>query len=112
MNTLNTIRFFFLCLTLVMTAVVATTAYHSDIFVRGGQMWREEPWFRATLYDFYAVIAVFVMWVFYRERSKFSALLWTVAFVFLGSIGVAFYVFCQLMVLKPGEAISKVLLKK
>jgi len=51
----------------------------------------EEPWFIATLVDFYLFAVVIYAWVWYRTRSAFARALWAVAFIGLGSIAAGAY---------------------
>lgn len=69
------------------------------------------PWFQATIIDFYFNISIFASWMFYKENSIVRFFLWLVSFVCLGAISTAFYVFLQLMKVKEGDSISKVLLR-
>ena len=94
-----------------ITFLVIKTSLESDMFVTGGRMWRQEPWFRATIYDFYFNILIISTWAYYKEKSKGIAALWILGFVLLGSIATSFYILRQLFALKPTESFSKVLLK-
>ncbi len=51
----------------------------------------EEPWFIATLVDFYLFALVIYAWVWYRTRNPFGRALWAVAFIVLGSISAGAY---------------------
>ncbi len=107
--TLLKILFAVMCVT--MTIIVIKTFMVSDLFVTCGRMWRDEPWFKTTIYDFYFNITILSCWTYYKEKYKAVALLWIVGFVCLGSIATSLYVLLQLLALKPGEPFSKALLK-
>ena len=65
------------------------------------------PWMRATLWDFYANVAVIFLWVCYKEKSIFFKILWLIFLVCLGSIASCAYVLIQLFRLKPGEGLKE-----
>ncbi|HTI57634.1 DUF1475 family protein [Mucilaginibacter sp.] len=65
------------------------------------------PWMRATLWDFYANVAVIFLWVCYKEKSIFLKILWLIFLVCLGSIASCAYVLIQLFRLKPGEGLKE-----
>lgn len=95
-------------ISLCMIAVTIITSLQSNLFA----VWpviAKEPWVIATLQDFYFNILIIFTWVAYKERKMIPCALWFLAFVFLGSIATAFYVFLQLCKLKPGENPSAIL---
>lgn len=49
------------------------------------------PWFIATLFDTYWAFFTFYLWLFYKEPSWASRLLWLVAIVMLGNMAMAAY---------------------
>ena len=49
------------------------------------------PWFVATLFDAYWGFFTFYAWLFYKETSWLARVLWFVALVLLGNIGMAAY---------------------
>jgi predicted permease len=65
------------------------------------------PWMRATLWDFYANVAVIFLWVCYKEKSIFLKILWLIFLVCLGSIASCAYVLIQLFRLRPGEGLKE-----
>lgn len=90
--------------------VVISTSLESNLF-KEWDFLASIPWMRATLWDFYALILVLLLWVYYRESSIVLKGVWTVLFVGLGSIAVTAYVLLQLFRLKKGEGLEKVLLR-
>jgi hypothetical protein len=93
-----------------VTYVVVDTSLQSNLF----QEWNYLmgiPWMQATLWDFYANIFILLLWVYYKESNIALKGLWTVLFITLGSIAVSGYVLIQLLKLKTGEGLEKVLLK-
>ena len=101
---------FFIGISLAMVMIVIATSAKSNVFALPEPVVKE-PWFITTLIDLYFNISILSMWVIYKEKSMGRALAWIFAFVVLGSVATAFYVFCQLKKLKPGEGFEKVLLK-
>lgn len=108
---LNLLKILFGGMSIIMIIMVIQTSLVSDMFVDGGKMWHEQPWFRTTIYDFYFNIVIISSWMFYKEKSWLAALGWLVSFVLLGSIATAGYVWLQLSRVKPGDPVSKLLLR-
>lgn len=90
--------------------VVIDTSLQSNLFKEWDYL-AGIPWMRATLWDFYANILVLLVWVYYKEKHIAVKGLWTILFVCLGSIAVTGYVILQLMKLKKGDGLDKVLLR-
>lgn len=101
----------FLGMSLAMIVLVILTSMQSDMFNLSPVV-TNEPWFRTTLVDFYFNITIISAWVIYKEASWIKSTLWIIAFILLGSIATAFYVFWQLFKLKEGEGIKDVLLRR
>lgn len=93
-----------------VTYIVISTSFQSNLFQELDYL-TSIPWMKATLWDFYALIFVLLLWVYYKESSFAAKSIWTVLFVCLGSIAVTAYVLLQLFKLKTGEGLEKVLLK-
>ncbi len=94
-----------------MIAITVHTSIQSNLF----EVWNElgaQPWMRATLWDFYFNITIISAWVVYKEKKVIPSVFWIIAFILLGSIATAFYVFLQFMKLKPGDSITQVLLPR
>lgn len=91
--------------------IVVDTSVQSNLFKEWNYL-LSIPWMRATLWDFYANIFVLLMWVYYRETNIVVKGLWTVLFIGLGSIAVTGYVLIQILSLKKGEGLEKILVRK
>jgi hypothetical protein len=94
-----------------MIYIVVDTSIQSNLFKEWNYL-SSIPWMRATLWDFYANIFVLLMWVYYRETNIAVKGLWTVLFITLGSIAVTGYVLIQILSLKNGEGLEKILVRK
>ncbi len=105
------LKILFIGISVTMLILTIATSLKSNILDTAEQV-KSTPWFAATLFDFYFNITILSAWVIYREASKLTALLWVGAFILLGSIATCFYVFLQLVRLKPNESIDKILIKK
>lgn len=105
------LKVIFASISIFMIFLVALTSMKSNMFQLPAQV-LNEPWFKTTIVDFYFNIFILSVWIIYRERNFLVSLLWIVGFICLGSIATAFYVFLQLMSLKDGESIEKILLRK
>jgi hypothetical protein len=101
------LRLLFLGLSLSMIGITIDTSLSSNLLKEWNAL-GDIPWMRATLWDFYFNIVILMGWMIYKERHLLWAPLWALAFIGLGSIATCFYVFLQLMHLKPGEDILKV----
>ena len=110
MKMLTRLRIFMLSMSLFMVYLAIKTSLQSDLWAVWPRL-GQEPWFTTTLVDFYFNITIISLWVIYKENSAIRALVWISAFVFLGSIATAFYVFLQLLKLKKDDSISKVFLR-
>lgn len=93
-----------------VTYTVIDTSFRSNLFTEWDYL-MSIPWMQATLWDFYANIAVLLIWVYYKEASVVQKGLWTVLFITLGSIAVSGYVLLQVIKLKPGDSLDKILLR-
>ena len=101
----------FFGMSMFMIYLATITSIKSDMF-HLSPIVTNEPWFRTTLVDFYFNITIISAWVIYKEANWLRSLGWTVAFIVLGSIATAFYVFLQLAASKEGEGIEMVLLRR
>jgi hypothetical protein len=70
-----------------------------------------EPWFVATCADAYCGFLTFYVWVFYKERSTVSRVVWFLAVMGLGNIAMAVYVLVQLLRLRRGDSWDQLLLR-
>ncbi len=110
MSIKNILIALFTTLFLWIVYIVISTSIVSNLFTEWDSL-KSIPWMQATLWDFYANIAVLLVWIYYRESNIAAKGLWTILFITLGSIGVTGYVLLQLFRLKPGDGLEKILVK-
>lgn len=96
---------------LFMTYMVVVTSLESNLFKELPAL-ITIPWMKATLYDFYGLVALIYVWVLYKERAVAMKILWLILFVGLGSIATSLYLLIQLFRLKPGESVEQLLVKR
>ncbi len=111
MNLPKLLKILFGGMSVIMVALVMVTSMRSNLF----EVWDElskQPWMVTTLWDFYFNITILAVWVIYKEAQWLKAIGWIIAFICLGSIATCFYVFKELCLLKKGESLEKVLLKR
>jgi len=101
----------FLGMSFFMTCLAVVTSIQSDMFHLSPVV-LHEPWFTTTLVDFYDNIMIISFWVVYKENNWLKSVLWIAAFIILGSIATAFYVFLQLTKLTKGQTIEDVLCRR
>ncbi|KAK3426156.1 hypothetical protein EUGRSUZ_F02672 [Eucalyptus grandis] len=85
----------FMVATLVYTIAVDGLPFRSDLLT---------TWMAATLVDYYINVVPLAAWVWYKESNFFSALLWTVLLICLGSVTTCFYILLQFLKLSPQES--------
>ena len=101
-----TLKVIFSVLLVWMCYVVISTSLQSNLL----EQWNllgGIPWMRATLWDFYANVAVIFVWVCFKEKSIGFKILWLLLLVCLGSIASCSYVLIQLFRLKSGEGLRE-----
>jgi hypothetical protein len=108
---MSKLKYLFLGISLFMAYLAIRTSCQSDMFHLPVVV-LNEPWFKTTLVDFYFNITIISSWVIYKENNLFRSILWIVAFVLLGSIATAFYVFLQLKGLGRGQTIEEILSRR
>lgn len=65
-------------------------------FLSEGSQLLGMPWGIVSLVDLYVGFILFSMWIIYREKSLFIAILWTIAMMVLGFFTGSLYVFLTL----------------
>lgn len=105
------LKVLFLTISISMIYVTAATSIQSDLFKEWNSL-GAIPWMRATLCDFYFNITIISCWVLYKEKKIWTGILWVTAFILLGSIATSFYVWVELMRLKPNQSASDILLRR
>ena len=101
----------FLAILAVMLYATASAILDRSLLAAGADLW-PDLWFRATLADAYCGFLTFYAWVFYKERGLAARVGWFVAIMLLGNIAMAIYVLLQLARLRPGEPVSRLLLRR
>jgi hypothetical protein len=91
----------------VMT--VRTQANKSIMLSPNEFSWQTSPWACATLVDAYFGFITFYAWVWFKERSLASRILWFVLIMSLGNIAMSGYVLIQLFRLGESEPASAIL---
>jgi hypothetical protein len=91
---------FFGSVLVVMIGLTTAASLDRGISVAFDELW-PDLWFRATLADAYFAFLTVYLWVFWRERTIVSRVLWFVVFMSLGSIGIALYVLTRFL---PGRS--------
>ncbi len=108
---ITALRICFSSLLLVILAVIVATSLESNLFTEFPDLLRI-PWMRATLWDFYALLAPLLFWMWYREPSVAGRVGWTLAFVLLGSIGTSSYILARLFSVDRNAGIGELLLRR
>ncbi|XP_002987953.2 uncharacterized protein LOC9651975 isoform X1 [Selaginella moellendorffii] len=94
------------------TILAATIAYTC---VTDGSPFRMElltPWMKETLLDFYILVFIFGCWVWYKEDSVVSRIIWIVLLVCFGSVTAAYYVSIQLFKISVHDPIYTILYRR
>lgn len=87
---------------LVYTIVNYGSPFHKELLT---------PWLTATLIDFYINVAALSVWIGYKESTWFTAFVWIVLLVCLGSSATCAYIVWHLLLLSPHDPLYLVLLK-
>ncbi len=78
-----------------MLIVTTWASLQESVFVGGDKLF-SQPWGIATLADAYFAFLTFYFWVYYKERSLLSRLIWFVAIMLLGNIAMSLYALLQI----------------
>ncbi len=73
-----------------MTAGLLNGFINGDFFVDGGEL-LSNPWGVMSLIDLYVGFTIFSMWIFFRERSRTGAVIWTILMMILGFFTASLY---------------------
>jgi len=96
-----------------MLVVTVTASLHQPLWEWGGLSAEPDRWWTyATLADAYFGFLTFYAWVFYKETRAAARAGWFVAIMLLGNIAMAVYVLRQLARLRPGQPVSRLLLRE
>lgn len=85
------VRVFLSGILVLLVVFIVVASLRTPLWEEGGEL-MPFIWFQVTLLDLYAGIALAACWVFYRERSRLLAALWTAGFIMLGNALVLLYV--------------------
>jgi hypothetical protein len=105
----------FLLFATILAAMLVVTTWAS--FVQPLWEWRglvnrpDHAWTIATLFDAYFGFLTFYAWVFYKERWA-GRIGWFVFIMLFGNIAMAIYVLIEVSRLRPGEPVSRLLLRR
>ncbi|XP_030952120.1 uncharacterized protein LOC115975476 [Quercus lobata] len=102
-----TLRILFVILGCLMLGTLVYT------LLTDGSPFRKElltPWMIATLVDFYINVVALSVWVYYKESSWISAMIWIILLVSFGSITTSVYIALKLFQLTSQDPIYLVLL--
>ena len=109
-NRILLLKILFASIAVCMTILTIRTCLQSNLFEVLPAL-NSQPWFTATIIDFYFNISILSAWVIYKEKNFAKSAGWIISFIALGSIATAFYVFVQLCKLKNGETLDKIFLR-
>ncbi|MBN2430151.1 MAG: hypothetical protein JXQ27_01690 [Acidobacteria bacterium] len=77
---------------LLMSFVIGYALIHGN-FNAEGNVLTGLPWGIVSLVDLYTGFTLFVLWIFFRERSVWAKVIWMVAVMALGFAAGSLYVF-------------------
>lgn len=80
---------------LAMSAALVNGFLNGSFTADGGRL-LSNPWGIVSLVDLYVGFMLFALWIFYREASKRSAILWTLLVMVLGFWAASLYVLITL----------------
>lgn len=93
-----------------MLAVTTWASSFENVFV-GGKKILEQPWGVATFADVYFAFLTFYIWVFYKQVTWVSKIVWLVLIFVFGNISMAAYVLWQIYRLPVGAPVHQILLR-
>jgi hypothetical protein len=89
-------------ITVLYTCLTDGTPFRSELLV---------PWMTATLIDFYVNVFAIAVWVWYKESSWASRIIWTILLISFGSITTSWYIALELFKMLPDDPVYLVLFK-
>lgn len=101
----------FAALGLALAGLTLAAALQRGLLEAGAELW-PSLWFRATLLDVYAGLAVSYAWIAWKENTPLRRLAWLLAVIGTGNIGVSAYVAWQFSRLRPGEGVAQLLTRR
>ncbi|MBS2008271.1 MAG: DUF1475 family protein [Cyanobacteria bacterium SZAS TMP-1] len=94
-NIVNILRTLFALILLTMLTVTTWASLQQNILKIPAPV-TGNPWFIATMFDAYFGFTTFYVWVFYKEKSAPARVLWFLAIMALGNMGMASYMLLKL----------------
>lgn len=72
--------------------LVLSHGFINGNFFKDGSVLLQNPWGIVSLVDLYVGFILFSCWIFYREKSPLSAILWTIGMMVFGFLTGSLYV--------------------
>lgn len=107
---ISLLKIIFSVILLVMVSTVSMAALKENILMIPSVV-TSDPWFVATLVDAYVGFTIFFLWVWFKEKSIASKIVWFVAIMLLGNIATAAYVLLALFRLKASDSVRDLLVR-
>ena len=76
---------------LIMSSFIIYATIYGDFYSEGAVL-MSMPWGIVSLVDIYLGLIIFCCWVYWREKNKNIALLWTVSILLLGNMISCLYI--------------------
>ena len=111
MNPHNALKSLFGCILVGMIGVSVWASLQQPVWEWGGLHNVDRAWTIATLCDAYAGFVTFYAWVWYKERSASTRLVWLVAILLLGNMAMSTYVLLALRRLPRSAPVERLLLR-
>jgi hypothetical protein len=108
---INILKLIFASIFIYMIYMTTMTSLQLNLFTHLPTLLKD-PWAVATLWDAYFGFLTFYVWVYYKENSIVSKLIWFVAIMLLGNIAMALYMLIELFKLKKEDSLETLLLRK
>ena len=108
MNSKKILTTFFLLVILSMLVVTSWASAYESVFL-GAKKILAEPWGLATFADTYFAFLTFYIWVFYKQVSTVSKIIWLILILVLGNIAMAAYALWQIYKLPAGVPVHEIL---
>jgi hypothetical protein len=104
------LRFAMFSVLLGMVVLTWVAIQEASLMEAGPALWKD-AWFRLTLADAYFGFLVVYLWVFYKERTYGSRIIWFLLFMTLGNMAVSTYILIQLFRAREGNLAESLLLR-
>jgi hypothetical protein len=84
----------------IAMTIALINGFVNGSFIDDGVMILNNPWGIVSLVDLYVGFVLFALWMYYREKSLLSSVIWIILIMVLGFFIGALYVFIALMTSK------------